>query len=115
MAFGSDLSIFSNIRDQQSVIDRKCIGWSLNELGNYTQAIVYLEKALKIDPTYKWSLSNIGWSLNELGNYTQAIVYLEKLLKSTQIILMVWSSKRRHYLILEIILGRSIIQTKTLR
>ena len=81
MAFGSDLSIFSNIRDQQSVIDRKCIGWSLNELGNYTQAIVYLEKALKIDPTYKWSLSNIGWSLNELGNYTQAIVYLEKALK----------------------------------
>jgi tetratricopeptide (TPR) repeat protein len=27
-------------------------GWSLNELGNYSQAIIYLDKALEIDPKH---------------------------------------------------------------
>ena len=39
-----------------------------------------MNKALEIDPNYKWSLSNKGWALNELGNYTQAISYLNKAL-----------------------------------
>ena len=40
-----------------------------------------MNKALEIDPNYKWSLSNKGWALNKLGNYTQAISYLNKALE----------------------------------
>jgi len=65
-------------KDKQAWVSK---GDALNRMGNFSQAITAYDTALKIDPTYKWSLSNIGWSLNELGNYTQAIVYLDKALK----------------------------------
>jgi len=71
--------------------------------------------ALKIDPNYLNALDGKGWSLNELGNYSKAIVYLDKALKIDQIISMVWSSKHKHDIILEISLERNIIQTKPSR
>jgi tetratricopeptide (TPR) repeat protein len=45
-------------------------GWSLNELGNYTQAIICLDKALKIDPNYLDGL--VFKALYNIGNYTGA-------------------------------------------
>jgi tetratricopeptide (TPR) repeat protein len=42
------------------------IGWALIKLGNYTGAITYLDKALKIDPNYKLALNNKAWALNQL-------------------------------------------------
>ena len=43
------------------------------KLGNYTQAIQYLDKALVIDPHDKYALNNKGFALESLGNHTQAI------------------------------------------
>jgi tetratricopeptide (TPR) repeat protein len=39
---------------------------SLNNQGNYTQAIHYLDKALAIDPNYKEALKDKGWALEGL-------------------------------------------------
>ena len=56
------------------------MGSALNNLGNYTQAIPYLDKALAIDPNDKLALEEKGVDLDNLGNYTQAIPYLDKAL-----------------------------------
>jgi tetratricopeptide (TPR) repeat protein len=45
----------------------------LYELGNYSQAIPYVDKALAIDPNFKVALSGKGYVLNSLGNYSQAM------------------------------------------
>ena len=55
-------------------------GATLNSLGNYTQAIPYLDRALAIDPKYDYALYNKAVALNGLGNYTGAITYLDKTL-----------------------------------
>ncbi|MGC1932213.1 MAG: tetratricopeptide repeat protein, partial [Candidatus Nitrosopolaris sp.] len=55
-------------------------GDALINLGNYTQAIQYLDKALAIDPKFEDALFDKGDALNYLGNYTQAIQYLDKAL-----------------------------------
>ena len=52
----------------------------LRQLGNYTQAIPYLDKALAIDPNYKEALDNKGITLYGLDNYTQALQYFNKAL-----------------------------------
>ena len=39
-----------------------------------------LDKALAIDPKYKYALANMGYALNGLGNYTLAIPYFDKAL-----------------------------------
>jgi len=39
---------------------------ALIKLGNYTGAITYLDKALKIDPNYKLALNNKTWALKQL-------------------------------------------------
>ena len=49
-------------------------------LGNYTQAIMYFDKALAIDPKNVAALTNKGNALGGLGNYTQAITYYDKAL-----------------------------------
>jgi tetratricopeptide (TPR) repeat protein len=54
------------------------IGWSLNELGNYRQAIVYLDKALKIDPNHLDGLVFKAQALYNIGNYTGAKYYSDK-------------------------------------
>ena len=56
------------------------IGSALDRLGNYTQAISYLDKALTLDPNDKFALEEKGVNLDNLGNYTQAISYLDKAL-----------------------------------
>ncbi|HEY6883032.1 MAG TPA: tetratricopeptide repeat protein [Nitrososphaeraceae archaeon] len=53
-------------------------GWSLNELGNYTQAIIYLDKALKIDPNHLDGLVFKAQALYNIGNYTGAKYYSNK-------------------------------------
>jgi tetratricopeptide (TPR) repeat protein len=55
-------------------------GNALNNLGNYTAAIAYLDKALAIDPKFQDALNDKGWALNGLGHYTAAIPYLDKAL-----------------------------------
>jgi tetratricopeptide (TPR) repeat protein len=55
-------------------------GQSLDNLGNYTQAMSYIDKALAIDPNDKFALSGKGYVLNSLGNYSQAMPYLDKAL-----------------------------------
>jgi len=56
-------------------------GWALLELGNYTQAIPYFNKALQIDPTLVDALNFKGQALYKLGNYTGAQYYLNKALE----------------------------------
>ena len=52
----------------------------MDSLGNYTQALQYVDKALAIDPNFKDALNGKGDALNNLGNYTQAIQYADKAL-----------------------------------
>jgi tetratricopeptide (TPR) repeat protein len=56
-------------------------GWALIELGNYTQAISYLNKALEIDPKHIDALVFKGQSLYGLGNHTGAKYYFDNALK----------------------------------
>jgi Flp pilus assembly protein TadD len=53
---------------------------ALDNLGNYTQAIQYLNKALAIDPKDVDVLNNKGSALGRLGDHTQAIQYFDKAL-----------------------------------
>ena len=68
-------------------------GDALNNLGNYTGAITYFEKALAIDPNFKDALNAVqmlsdkkvalydnGSALLKKNNYTGAITYFEKAL-----------------------------------
>ena len=48
-------------------------GVALDNLGNYTGAIQYYDKALAIDPKDVNALDNKGVSLGSLRNYTGAI------------------------------------------
>ncbi len=56
-------------------------GWALIELGNYTQALPYFDKALQIDPMLVDALNFKGQTLNKLGNYTGAQYYIDKALQ----------------------------------
>src|SRR5215467_11483346 len=49
----------------------------LDNMGNYTQAIQYYDKALAIDPKYTDVLNGKGNALDSLDNYTQAIQYYD--------------------------------------
>ena len=49
--------------------------------GNYTQAIVYLDRALKIDPNHLDGLVFNAQALYNLGNYTGAKYYSDKAIK----------------------------------
>jgi len=69
------LAIDRNFKD---ALDGK--GESLNGLGNYSQAIPYLDKALAIDPNYTVALNDKGAALYRLGNYSQAVQYFDKAL-----------------------------------
>jgi tetratricopeptide (TPR) repeat protein len=53
-------------------------GRSLNELGNYSQAIIYLDKALEIDPKHIDALVSKSQALSNMGNYTGAKYYFDK-------------------------------------
>jgi hypothetical protein len=49
-------------------------------LGNYTEALIYVDKALVLDPKYYDALTGKGFVLNALGNHTGAITYFDKAL-----------------------------------
>ena len=70
--------------NQQMVSNNKYVlydkGDALYSLGNYTQAIPYLDKALAIDPNDKYALNDVGRALNSLGNHTGGILYFDKAL-----------------------------------
>jgi tetratricopeptide (TPR) repeat protein len=53
-------------------------GEVLFDLGNYTGAILYYDKALAIDPKYVDALNNKGFALDNLGNDVEAILYYDK-------------------------------------
>jgi tetratricopeptide (TPR) repeat protein len=55
-------------------------GIALNNIGNYTGAITYYDKALAIDPKNVDVLTDKGIALNNIGNYTGAITYYDKAL-----------------------------------
>lgn len=46
--------------------------------GNYQKAILYLEKAIQLDPNDAISYNNLGYTYFDLAQYSQAISYLEK-------------------------------------
>jgi len=56
-----DLSVCNRLADYP-------IGWALVGLGNYKQAIIYLDKALAIYPNDKYALNNKGWALTHQGS-----------------------------------------------
>ena len=49
----------------------------LSDLGNYTGAISYYDKALAINPHYVRALTDKGTALDDLGKHTGAKLYLE--------------------------------------
>ena len=55
-------------------------GLALDNLGNYTEGILYYDKALAINPNDKDALGNKGVDLDALGNHTGAIEYYDKAL-----------------------------------
>src|SRR5215467_1138433 len=55
-------------------------GEALYDLGNYTGAILYYDKALAINPHNIDALNSKGWALDSLGNHTGAILYYDKAL-----------------------------------
>jgi tetratricopeptide (TPR) repeat protein len=55
-------------------------GRAFNRIGNFPEAIKYFDKALAVDPNYKYALANKGLALSRLGNYTGAIKYFDKAL-----------------------------------
>ncbi|MGA9153144.1 MAG: tetratricopeptide repeat protein, partial [Candidatus Nitrosopolaris sp.] len=67
VASGNDTSVYNK-------------GLALSDLGNYTGAIVYYDKALAINPHDVNALTHKGIALDNLGNYSGAIVYYDKAL-----------------------------------
>jgi tetratricopeptide (TPR) repeat protein len=55
-------------------------GLALYNLGNYTGAKLYYDKALAIDPHYVHALTDKGTFLDDLGNHTGAKLYYDKAL-----------------------------------
>ena len=53
-------------------------GRAFNRIGNFPEVIKYFDKALTVDPNYKYALANKGLALSRLGNYTGAIKYFDK-------------------------------------
>ena len=53
-------------------------GIALVKSGNYTRAIVYLNRLLTIDSNDKYALYNIGLALTNLGKPDEAGVYQER-------------------------------------
>jgi tetratricopeptide (TPR) repeat protein len=66
--------------DPKNVIAIYDKGNALDNLGNHTQAISYIDKALAIDPKDIYALFRKGEILDNMGNHTQAIQYYDKAL-----------------------------------
>jgi tetratricopeptide (TPR) repeat protein len=68
-------------------------GFNLGEQGRYQEAIEAYDKALKIDPQYKFAWLNKGWALNNLGRYQEAIEAYDKALKIDPKYKSAWNNK----------------------
>ena len=55
-------------------------GMAYLDVGNYTEAIPYFDKALAINPNYTLALNNKGVALYGLGIYNESIAYFDKAL-----------------------------------
>jgi tetratricopeptide (TPR) repeat protein len=55
-------------------------GMAYLDVGNYTEAIPYFDKALAINPDYTLALNNKGAALYSLGIYNESIAYFDKAL-----------------------------------
>jgi tetratricopeptide (TPR) repeat protein len=55
-------------------------GMAYLDVGNYTEAIPYFDKALAINPNYSLTLNNKGAALYDLGIYNESIAYFDKAL-----------------------------------
>jgi tetratricopeptide (TPR) repeat protein len=53
----------------------------LSKRGNYPLAILYLEKAIELNPNLKEAYNNLGKILNDLGRPDEALKYLNKALE----------------------------------
>src|SRR5215469_11013199 len=74
--------VFVQIKGENNVMfgDPTVLVKALYNVGNYSQAIQYYDKALAIDPHYVKALTNKGVALDNLGNYAGAIEYYDKAL-----------------------------------
>jgi tetratricopeptide (TPR) repeat protein len=54
------------------------MGVAYREMGNYTQAISYYQKAISIDPNYSLAYYNMGVAYSDMENYTQALYNYRK-------------------------------------
>jgi tetratricopeptide (TPR) repeat protein len=64
----SAAALVKNISPEVNALVDK--GLALDDLGNYTGAIAYYDKALAIDPKNVFALTFKGLALSILGNYT---------------------------------------------
>src|SRR5215467_9530800 len=55
-------------------------GMAYLDVGNYTEAIPYFDKAVAINPNYSLALNNKGAALYGLGIYNESIAYFDKAL-----------------------------------
>jgi tetratricopeptide (TPR) repeat protein len=55
-------------------------GMAYLDVGNYTEAIPYFDKALATNPNYTLALNNKGAALYGLGIYNESIAYFDKVL-----------------------------------
>lgn len=54
------------------------MGWVLNHIGNYQEAIPYLQKGMHNFPEDAWIYTQLGYSYNHIGNCKEALHYLVK-------------------------------------
>jgi tetratricopeptide (TPR) repeat protein len=72
--------MFVQIKGENSVMFANPTILVLYNLGNYSQAIQYYDKALAMDPHSSYALINKGVALDNLEKYTGALRYLDKAL-----------------------------------
>ena len=69
------------------------MGVDLGEGGHYREALLFFEKALKIDPKYAPAWNNKGAALYNLGRYEEAITCYEKALEIDPNYTQAWNNK----------------------
>ncbi len=69
------------------------LGFSLAEKGNYNQAIVHYREAIRILPSFSYSLENLGFILYKQGNYEEATHYYQRAINFNS------NSERSYYML----------------
>ena len=71
------------IKDSNSVQRQYQLGFCYNAWGEYKKALLYLEKAQKIEPKYKDLENELAYSYNALGDFEKASKILESAIKAS--------------------------------